>query len=153
MSKRAADVLLTGTMSVPPASTSTLALPIQLDLRSDSRGDLVFGEIARHIPFAIERFFFITNIAPLATRGHHAHRAGPIALFCIRGAVDLFLDSGAVKERVRLTTPDSGLLIRPRVWHTMENFSSDALVLVLASNPYDEADYIRDYDEFRRGAL
>lgn len=122
-----------------------------LDLQHvrDARGALVIAEGGRHVPFDIARVFYMYGMPEGSARGHHAHRAGELVLIAAAGAFDVVLDDGARRATRRLDRPDLGLHIGPLVWHELANFSPGALCLVLASLPYDEADYYRDYAGFR----
>lgn len=115
-------------------------------------GNLYIAEFRREIPFAIKRVYFINNLAnPRAVRGRHAHRRLEQVIFCVSGSFVLQLDDGRRKQRIRLHDPAIGIRLGPGLWHTMQDFSYDCVILVLASDRYDPADYIRDYEEFRRG--
>jgi hypothetical protein len=113
-------------------------------------GNLFIAESGRQVPFPIKRVYFINTLAnPKATRGHHAHRRLEQVLFCINGSFVLHLDDGRAKQRVRLNDPAIGVRLGPMLWHTMTGFSYDCVILVLASDWFDEADYIRDYAAFQ----
>ena len=117
-------------------------------------GNLFIAEAQEQVPFDIKRVYFINTLAnPKAVRGKHAHRKLQQAIFCINGAFTLHLDDGVHKQRVVLNDPARGILLGPRLWHTMSSFSYDCVILVLASAPFDEADYIRSYDEFKSLAV
>lgn len=114
-------------------------------------GNLFIAEAGRQVPFDIKRVYFINTLAnPKAVRGHHAHRTLEQAIFCISGSFTLNLDDGVVKQRLLVNDPSCGVRLGPMLWHTMSSFSYDCVILVLASDRFDEADYIRDYDEFLR---
>ena len=116
----------------------------------DERGRLVVQEsMSERVPFEIKRSFFIFDTTPGTVRGNHAHHKNRQMLICVSGActIKCEMPDGA-KSEYRLDWPDKGLLIEGMVWHTMEEFSKDAVLLVLASEHYDEADYIRRYDDF-----
>jgi len=114
-------------------------------------GNLFIAEAGRQVPFPIKRVYFINTLAnPKAIRGKHAHRQLEQAMFCINGSFTLHLDDGSVRQRMVLNDPSRGVRIGPMLWHTMSAFSYDCVILVLASEGFDESDYIRDYDEFRR---
>jgi hypothetical protein len=116
-------------------------------------GNLFIGEARREIPFAIKRFYFINALAnPRAVRGRHAHRKLEQVIFCVNGSFVLHLDDGRAKQRIRLHDPSVGIILGPWLWHTMQDFSYDCVILVVASDRYVQADYIRDYQEFRPGA-
>lgn len=100
------------------------------------------------VPFEIKRVYYLFDIPSNAIRGGHAHRKLQQVLIAISGSFDVVLDNGKTKNTVTLNKPDKGLLIENNTWRELENFSSGAVCLVLASNVYDEDDYIRDYEEF-----
>ena len=101
------------------------------------------------IPFAIGRVYYITRLKHDALRGMHAHRTLEQAIFCINGAFDLDLDDGKHTTSIRLDRPDRGIFMGPGVWHEMRGFTADCVILVLASAPYEEADYLREYEQFK----
>jgi hypothetical protein len=112
-------------------------------------GNLFIAEAGRQVPFEIKRVYFINTLAnPKAVRGKHAHRRLEQAIFCISGSFTLHLDDGRTKQRILLNDPACGIRLGPMLWHTMSSFSYDCVILVLASDRFDEADYIRGYDEF-----
>lgn len=113
----------------------------------DESGALTFIEGEHHIPFAIARVYYIYQVTPEKVRGHHAHKELEQYLMCVHGTCTVVLDDGIEKETVVLDAPNKGLYVGSNVWRTME-FSQDAVLLVLASQPYEEPDYIRDYGEF-----
>lgn len=114
-------------------------------------GNLFIAEAGRQVPFPIRRVYFINTLAnPKAVRGRHAHRRLQQAIFCINGSFTLHLDDGTTKQRLVLNDPARGILLGPMLWHTMSSFSYDCVILVLASDRFKEADYVRDYAEFRR---
>ena len=120
----------------------------RLPLIRDLRGALTFGEIDSPLPFIPKRYFTIFDVPGPNVRGEHAHRALHEFLICLRGACSVLVDDGSTREEVRLDSPDVGLYIAPMVWTVQYQYSSDAILLVLASEKYDAADYIRDYDEY-----
>ena len=115
---------------------------------SDPRGNLSFIEGNGHIPFAIARVYYIWHIPDRADRGAHGHRALHQFLIAVNGSFDVVLDDGRQTRTVHLNRPDQGLYVCPMIWRDVTRFSDDAVLLALASLPYDEADYFRDYDEF-----
>lgn len=117
---------------------------------SDSSGSLTFIEGENHIPFTISRVYYVYDVAENALRGHHAHKQLEQYLMCVHGSCSVWMDNGKSKEKIRLDSPSTGLYVGPSIWHVMEDFSPGAVLLVLASAPYDESDYIRDYEEFLR---
>lgn len=122
---------------------------ISLPKISDNRGNLSVIEQNRHIPFAIQRVFYLYDIATGESRGGHAHKACHQFLIALNGSFDVLIDDGTTKKRVHLTEPNMGLHIPPRIWAEELNFSKGAICLVLASLPYDESDYIRSYSVFQ----
>ena len=103
------------------------------------------------VPFDIKRVFFINGFkAKQSVRGKHAHRNLDQALFCLSGNFILSLDDGRKQQSIKLPAGPEGVWIGRTVWHTMDSFSIDCVILVLANAPYDESDYIRDYDEFKK---
>lgn len=129
---------------------------VDLPKISDPRGNLTFVEANNHVPFGIERAYYLYDIPKGAVRGGHAHKELREVIIAISGSFDVVLDDGYGRERIRLDSPYSGLFVGRMVWRELDNFSSGSVSLVLASTPYDESDYYRDYDEFlravRRGA-
>jgi hypothetical protein len=101
-------------------------------------------------PFDIRRVYFIRDVPPGAGRGGHCHRALHQVYIAATGAVSVDIDDGRDRRAVRLDRPDRGLLLTPGIWRELSDFTADACLLVLASEPYQEEDYIRSYDEFRR---
>lgn len=125
---------------------------IDLPKITDVRGNLTFVEGGRHIPFEIKRTYFLYDVPGGAERGGHAHKDLHQLIIAMSGAFDIVLDDGKEKKRYHLNRSYFGLYVCPMVWREMDNFSSGAVCLVLASNFYDEADYFRDYDEFLNAA-
>jgi dTDP-4-dehydrorhamnose 3,5-epimerase-like enzyme len=114
----------------------------------DERGQLVALEEWRDIPFEIKRVYYMYETVNGVVRGRHAHKSLEQILICIHGTCKILLDNGSEKKVVPLEKPYEGLYISNDMWREMYDFSTDAVLLVLASQPYDESDYIRDYDEF-----
>jgi hypothetical protein len=121
---------------------------IQLPKISDPRGNLTFVESERHIDFPIRRVYYLYDVPGGAERGGHAHKALRQVIIAIAGAFDVALDDGAERKTVSLNRSYAGLIIRPYIWREVNNFSSGAVCLVLASEYYEESDYLRDYDAF-----
>lgn len=111
-------------------------------------GKLVALESCRNVPFDIKRVYYIWGNNLHDIRGHHAHKKLEQVLVCVSGACDFILDNGKEKARVHLDNPAVGLYIKHNIWREFTNFSHDCVVMVLASEHYDEKDYIRDYNEF-----
>lgn len=120
---------------------------IDLPRFSDQRGGLVAVESAQDVPFDVKRIYYIFNSTGQA-RGFHAHLDLKQVAICLKGQCRFVLDDGIHKESVILNRPDQGLLIEGLIWREMYDFSEDCVLLVLASEHYDEADYIRDYNQF-----
>lgn len=114
----------------------------------DSRGQLVAIEEQKDIPFDIKRVYYIYATTEGTHRGLHAHRKLEQVLLCIHGSCKVKLDDGKSSEIVELSNPCEGIYMSAYVWRDMYDFSEDAVLLVLASDYYDEEDYIRDYDTF-----
>ncbi len=120
----------------------------QFPPHGDERGQLIAIEAMKHIPFPVKRVYYIYDTLPGVRRGFHAHRNLEQILICVSGSCMIHLDNGFETQEVRLDSPAEGLYIANDMWREMYDFSSDAVLLVLASEIYDEADYIRDYDTF-----
>jgi len=100
------------------------------------------------IPFDIKRVYYLFDIPSSSIRGGHSHKSLQQVLIAISGSFDVVLKDGTTSETITLNKPDKGLLIKNNTWRELENFSSGAVCLVLASTTYNEEDYIRDFDEF-----
>jgi UDP-2-acetamido-3-amino-2,3-dideoxy-glucuronate N-acetyltransferase len=122
---------------------------LRLPQVGDARGDLTFGEIYRHVPFEVKRFFLISGVPDGQVRGQHAHRAQHHFLVCAAGSCHVIADDAVTPYEFVLDSPTIGLHIPPLVWDTQFQFSPGSVLLVLASDYYDPADYIRDYTEFQ----
>lgn len=114
----------------------------------DERGQLVALEELKDIPFDVKRVYYIYDTLPGVRRGFHAHQNLQQILICVHGSCRIHLDNGYETEEVLLDKPTEGLYIANDMWREMYDFSPDAVLLVLASEHYDEADYIRNYDTF-----
>ncbi|MEX5626175.1 sugar 3,4-ketoisomerase [Pseudomonas marginalis] len=116
----------------------------------DERGELVALEIGmeKAIPFDIKRVYYIYRTAEGVSRGFHAHRSLKQVAICVKGRLRMTLDNGLVREACWMDNATKGLLIESMVWREMSDFSDDCILLVLASEHYDESDYIRDYNDF-----
>ena len=114
----------------------------------DERGQLVALEEFKDIPFEIKRVYYMYDTGEGIPRGFHAHKTLKQILICIHGSCKVLLDNGEEKKIVSLEKPYEGLYIAHNMWREMYDFSPDAVLMVLASEYYDESDYIRDYDEF-----
>lgn len=114
----------------------------------DARGQLVALEEYKDIPFRIKRVYYMYDTVSDVVRGNHAHRSLEQILICIHGSCKIRLDNGTEKKVIPLEKPYEGLYVSNVMWREMFDFSPDAVLMVLASELYDEDDYIRDYDEF-----
>ena len=120
---------------------------IQFPTVRDPAGDLAVVDEGE-VPFRIRRVYYLFSVPPGARRGGHAHRRLEQVLIAVSGRFDAVLDDGRRRREVPLEVPSVGLYVPRMIWRELANFSADAVCLVLASEPYDEADYIRDYGEF-----
>lgn len=123
-----------------------------IDLRkiSDPRGNLTPIEGGQDLPFDVKRVYYLYDVPSGQSRGGHAHKALQQLIIAANGSFTLTLDDGASKKIVTLNRPYQGLLIVPGIWRVLDDFSSGAVLLCLASEHYDEADYIRNYKEFKK---
>jgi dTDP-4-dehydrorhamnose 3,5-epimerase-like enzyme len=122
---------------------------INLQALGDSRGGLVVAEAQRHIPFEIKRVYWIHGTQAGVERGFHAHKALQQVAVAVSGSCEMVLDDGTDTVSISLNSPTTGVVIEPGVWHYMKDFTPDCVLLVFADDHYDEADYIRKYDEFK----
>lgn len=104
----------------------------------------------KEIPFEVNRVFYLYDIPGGESRGAHAHRECHQFLIAVSGSFEVLLDDGKTKRQIQLNRPDIGLHIPPGIWASEINFSSGSICLVLASHIYNERDYIRDYEEFKK---
>lgn len=123
---------------------------ITLPVIKDLRGSLSFGEYDRYLPFIPKRYFLVYDVPSKDVRGEHAHKACHQFLVCTKGSCTVMVDDGHDAVEVVLDHPGIGLHIPPMVWGVQYKYSTDAVLLVLASDCYDANDYIRDYDNFKR---
>lgn len=121
-----------------------------LDFKSfgDERGNLIAIENDKNIPFDIKRVYYLFGTAAGESRGFHAHKELRQVAICIVGKCTFIMNDGVMNETIMLNNPAQGLLIDKMQWHEMHDFSDDCVLLVLASDTYDESDYIRNYTEF-----
>jgi len=122
--------------------------PTEHAVFDDPRGRLVVIEGQTDVPFEVKRIFYIYGVQAGVTRGQHSHYKARQYLIAVNGSCKVTLDDGQQKMTYQLDRPNLGLLQDALVWGSMHDFSSDCVLLVLASQHYDEADYIRDYDDF-----
>src|SRR5438309_4235092 len=121
---------------------------IELPKIADPRGNLTFVEGGRHVPFDIQRIYYLYDVPGGAERGGHAHCALEQVFIALAGSFDVALDDGSQTRRFHLNRSYHGLYVPQMIWRDLDNFSSGAVCLVLASALYDEADYLRDYPSF-----
>lgn len=126
-------------------NVSIIEIPKIVDERG--RGNLAVIEKNTY-PFNIKRVYYLYDVPSDAFRGGHAHKEVYELLIALSGSFEVLLDDGKIKQRVMLNKPNKGLLIPTGVWRELDNFSSGAVCLVLASEEFDEDDYIRDYNTF-----
>jgi len=120
----------------------------RLPLVDDIRGMLSFGEVQRHIPFEIKRYFLVFGVSGKHVRGEHAHKKQHQFLVCVHGRCNIVADDGKRRQEFILDSPATGIYIPPMVWAVQYKYSADAVLLVLASDFYDPDDYVRDYGQY-----
>ena len=123
---------------------------IELPKIHDPRGNLTFVEGGNQIPFDIKRVYYLYDVPGGSDRGAHAHKTLSQFIVAMSGSFDVVLDDGAEEKRFHLNRSYFGLYVCPMMWRYLDNFSSGAVCMVLASTRYDETDYYRDYGEFMR---
>lgn len=136
---------MTGT--APACRPSTWML-VDIPLVRDRRGSLCFTEANRQVPFVIERVYWIYGIPDDTLRGCHSHLSVQELVVAAAGEFDVHCDNGVDRDTVHLDDPSCGLLVGSGVWRELDAFSPDSVCLVLASGPYDEDEYVRDYSAF-----
>ena len=134
-------------MSSPQFSIAGCHL-VDLPKISDPRGNLTFVEGGQHIPFDIQRVYYLYDVPGGAERGGHAHKGLQQLIVAMSGSFDVVLDDGRQKRRIHLNRSYTGLYVCPMIWRELDNFSSVSVCMVLASNRYDEDDYYRDYGQY-----
>ncbi|MEL7004725.1 MAG: FdtA/QdtA family cupin domain-containing protein [Bacteroidota bacterium] len=122
---------------------------IQFSKNHRIKGNITAINGGVEVPFDIQRIYYLYDIPGGADRGGHAHRKLKQLIFAASGSFDLIIDDGRTKRTFNLSRPDHGVLIPPGLWRELSNFSSGSICLVIASDIYDEEDYIRDYAEFK----
>jgi len=125
---------------------------IDLPRIQDQRGNLTFIEAERHVPFAFKRVYYLYDVPGGAARAAHGHRALHQLMIAMSGSFDVTLDDGFTKKTFHLNRSYFGLYIPPMIWRDLDNFSSGAVCMVVASDYFDEADYFRQYEDFLRAA-
>jgi hypothetical protein len=132
----------------PEGGTALGCRIVELPRIADARGNLTFIEGGTHVPFDVARVYYLYDVPGGEFRGGHAHRQLQQLIVAAAGSFDVIVDDGTRSERFFLNRSYYGLLVPRMIWRELDNFSSGSVCLVLASHPYDEADYYRDYDEF-----
>lgn len=113
---------------------------------------LCFAQTPNHIPFNIKRVYTVSKADINLPRGFHAHKKTKQVIFCLSGSIKLILDSGRKREEITLNSPEVGLFIDRMIWHEMLDFKKNTILLVISSTIFDDADYIRDYEQFKTRA-
>lgn len=121
---------------------------LQLPKEEDPRGSLTYIYENEHVPFPIQRVFYIYDVPAGKDRGAHAHKETWQFIIAASGALEVYLNDGKKEKTVLLNRPFHGLLVPPGIWAQEREFTTGALCMVLASHPYSEDDYIRNYDEY-----
>ena len=121
---------------------------IDFQTHGDERGQLVALEESKEIPFNVKRVYYMFDTVSNVRRGYHSHKSLEQVLVCVHGSCKIHLDDGYECKEIELNNPKRGLYIGPNTWREMYDFSADTVLLVLASELYDEGDYIRNYREF-----
>jgi hypothetical protein len=137
----------------PDDGTAPSAKLVRLPVVPDARGKLSFIEGGQHVPFDIARVYFLYDVPAAAVRGGHAHKELKQFIIAVAGSFDVRLDTGRFRRVVQLNRPNIGLLISSKIWREIDNFSSGGICLVLASLPYDETDYYREYETFLKSCI
>jgi len=115
----------------------------------DHRGTLVAVDKYSGLPFELRRIYYIFGTEKTSSRGHHAHKELHQLAICLSGSCTMVLDNGFERESILIDSPHVGIDLPPMLWHEMHDFSDDCILLVLASDYFNEGDYIRDYQEFK----
>lgn len=113
---------------------------------------LYFIQYPNYLPFEIKRVFYITSANTKLPRGLHAHKKTQQVLFCIQGTIKLILDNGKKRSQITLNKPNIGIFIDKMIWSEMHNFKRNTILLILASDIFKSADYLRDYGQFKKKA-
>ncbi len=121
---------------------------IKFEVKGGDRGSLISLEENKNIPFDIKRVYYIFDTRPGVRRGFHAHKNLQQVLICVSGGCKIMLDDGKEKKEVELFSSANGLLLNSCIWREMFDFSPDCVLMVLASDYYNEEDYIRNYQDF-----
>ena len=147
-------MLVSANPQIPPPETGSISTAVagvilyRLPHFQDFRGLLSVAEAGDQIPFEVKRLFLVSNVSSTDIRGEHAHLALRQMLICVHGSCEVIADDGTSRQSFLLDDPSIALLLPPMVWGVQHRFTPDAVLLVLASEKYDPADYVRDYGEF-----
>ena len=133
-----------------PTSTIFNCCVIELNKIHNRAGNITIIEKRSHFPFNVKRVYYLYDVPGGVERGGHAHKELLQLVVAASGSFDVVLDDGKYKKLIELNRPNFGLLIVPGIWRELVNFSSGAICMVLASHKYNEKDYIRDYEKFKR---
>ena len=141
-------------VGTPPSEAGSAATLVEgvtlhrLPRVDDLRGSLTFGEAHSHVPFEVKRYFLVYDVSSQQIRGEHAHRTLHQFLICVHGSCHVVADDGSTRQEFVLDQPFIGLHLQPMTWAVQYKYSDDAVLLVLASDSYSAADYVRDYDDY-----
>lgn len=138
------------TLANTPRYSVQHARILQLPRIQDPRGNLTFIEAEEHVPFAFKRAYYIYDVPGGSSRGGHAHKQLQQLMIAMAGSFDVILDDGREKRTFQLNRSYFGLYIPPMIWRDLDNFSSGSVCMVLASDYYEEEDYYRNYEDYRR---
>lgn len=121
---------------------------VQFEKRNDSRGNLSFFEVDESRFFPIKRVYWLYDVPKFSSRGAHAHKNLRQIMLCVKGSLQIKLDDGYSKRDITLNDPTVGLVVEKMIWRDITDFSSDAVLIVFASERYSEDDYFRNYEDF-----
>jgi dTDP-4-dehydrorhamnose 3,5-epimerase-like enzyme len=135
-------------MTTPTSINEEIIRPVTFLPKGDAKGWLIALQGGEQVPFSIQRIYYIYATESGVRRGKHAHRRLRQMAICVAGSCRFIMDNGFKRQTITLDRNTQGLLIEPMIWHEMEDFSANCVLLVLASDRYDESEYIRNYEEF-----